>query len=203
MKRLLLTVALSLVVAVAMAQVTTSSIRGMVTTNDNPLSGATIVAIHTPSGTRYGTISNSEGHYAISGMRVGGPYEITISYIGYNDIIYKGITLGIGDTSTLDAKLEESSLEVDNVVVIAHANHGSGKTFGGSDMEQIPSIDRSIYDLTSVLSSAVAPAAGGIILGGQSSRYNSFTIDGTSSADIYGLGTTGMTGSLTEANPIP
>ncbi|MBO5890246.1 MAG: hypothetical protein J6Q28_02310, partial [Alistipes sp.] len=70
-------------------------------------------------------------------------------------------------------------------------------------MEQIPSIDRSIYDLTNILSSAVAPAAGGIILGGQSSRYNAFTIDGTSSADIYGLGTTGMTGSLTEANPIP
>lgn len=203
MKRLLLTVALSLVVAVAMAQVTTSSIRGEVTANDNPLSGATIVAIHTPSGTRYGTISNNEGHYAISGMRVGGPYEVTISFIGYNNVIYKDINLGIGDTQTLNTKLQESSVELGDVVITAQVNNGSGKTFSRSDMEQIPSIDRSIYDLTNILSSAVAPAAGGIILGGQSSRYNAFTIDGTSSADIYGLGTTGMTGSLTEANPIP
>ena len=203
MKRLLLTVALSLVVAVAMAQVTTSSIRGEVTANDNPLSGATIVAIHTPSGTRYGTISNNEGHYAISGMRVGGPYEVTISFIGYNNVIYKDINLGIGDTQTLNAKLQESSVELGDVVITAQVNNGGGKTFSRSDMEQIPSIDRSIYDLTNILSSAVAPAAGGIILGGQSSRYNAFTIDGTSSADIYGLGTTGMTGSLTEANPIP
>lgn len=203
MKRLLLTVALSLVVAVAMAQITTSSIRGMVTTNDKPLSGATIVAIHTPSGTRYGTISNHEGHYAISGMRVGGPYEITITFIGYNDVIYKSINLGIGEPSTFDTELSESSVEVDYVVIAGHIDNHGGKTFSRSDMEQIPSIDRSIYDLTNILSSAVAPAAGGIILGGQSSRYNAFTIDGTSSADIYGLGTTGMTGSLTEANPIP
>lgn len=203
MKRLLLTVALSLVVAVAMAQVTTSSIRGMVTTDDKPLAGATIVAIHTPSGTRYGTISNNEGHYAISGMRVGGPYDITISFIGYNDVIYKEINLGIGEPSTFDVELSESSVELGYVVVAAHIDNHGGKTFSRSDMEQIPSIDRSIYDLTNILSSAVAPAAGGIILGGQSSRYNAFTIDGTSSADIYGLGTTGMTGSLTEANPIP
>lgn len=203
MKRLLLTVALSLVVAVAMAQVTTSSIRGMVTTNDNPLTGATIVAIHTPSGTRYGTITNAKGHYSISGMRVGGPYEITISYIGYNDVKYKDITLGVGESSIFDIELIESSVEVGNVVITAQIKNNGGKTFGREDMETIPSIDRSIYDLTNILSSAVAPAAGGIILGGQSSRYNAFTIDGTSSADIYGLGTTGMTGSLTEANPIP
>lgn len=203
MKRLLLTVALSLVVAVAMAQVTTSSIRGMVTTDDKPLAGATIVAIHTPSGTRYGTISNNEGHYAISGMRVGGPYEISITFIGYNDVIYKGINLGIGEPSTFDVELSESSVEVDYVIIAGQIDNHGGKTFSRSDMEQIPSIDRSIYDLTNILSSAVAPAAGGIILGGQSSRYNAFTIDGTSSADIYGLGTTGMTGSLTEANPIP
>ena len=203
MKRLLLTVALSLVVAVTMAQVTTSSIRGVVTTDDKPLAGATIVAIHTPSGTRYGTISNNEGHYAISGMRVGGPYEISITFIGYNDVIYKGINLGIGEPSTFDTELSESSVEVDYVVIAGQIDNHGGKTFSRGNMEQIPSIDRSIYDLTNILSSAVAPAAGGIILGGQSSRYNAFTIDGTSSADIYGLGTTGMTGSLTEANPIP
>ena len=203
MKRLLLTVALSLVVAVAMAQVTTSSVRGVVTANDKPLFGATIVAIHTPSGTPYGTTTNNQGLYTISAMRVGGPYEITISYIGYKSVIYKDITLHLGQPTTINEQLQESALEFDDVLVIGSINSGHGTTFNREQMEAVPSIDRSIYDLTNILSSAVSPAAGGIILGGQSSRYNAFTIDGTSSADIYGLGTTGMTGSLTEANPIP
>ncbi len=203
MKRLLLTVALSLVVAVAMAQVTTSSVRGVVTANDKPLLGATIVAIHTPSGTRYGTTTNNQGLYTINAMRVGGPYEITISYIGYKSVIYKDIVLQLGQPTTINEALEESALEVDDVVIIGSIDGGSGSTFNREQMEAVPSIDRSIYDLTNILSSAVSPASGGIILGGQNSRYNSFTIDGTSSADIYGLGTTGMTGSLTEANPIP
>ena len=203
MKRLLLTVALSLVVAVAMAQVTTSSVRGIVTANDKPLTGATIVAIHTPSGTRYGTTTNNQGLYSIGAMRVGGPYEITISYIGYKSVIYKDITLQLGQPTTINEDLKEAAMEVDDIVVIGSLDSYQGNTFSRAQMESMPSIDRSIYDLTNTLSSAITPAAGGIILGGQSSRYNTFTIDGTPSADIYGLGTTGMTGSLTEANPIP
>ena len=203
MKRLLLSVALLLVVAVASAQVTTSSIRGRVTSNDNPLPGATIVATHTPSGTNYGTTSNSEGHFAISGMRVGGPYSITISFIGYNDLVITNLDLQLGQSEEITAKLTESSIQVENVVIAASSKSTSGETFMRNEIEAIPSIDRSIYDLTNLMSTAVSPAAGGIILGGQSTRYNAFTIDGTSSADIYGLGTTGMTGSLTKANPIP
>ena len=204
MKRLLLSVALSLVVAVATAQVTTSSVRGRVTHNDNPLLGAAVVATHTPSGSQYGASTNTDGYYAISGMRVGGPYTITISYIGYNDTVFEDISLGIGEAMEIDAELTESSIELDNINVVAFsARLRDVDDFSRAEMEVIPSIDRSIYDLTSIMSSAVAPASGGIILGGQSTRYNAFSIDGTPSADIYGLGTTGMTGSLTEANPIP
>lgn len=203
MKRLLMIVALLLVVAVATAQVTTSSIRGRVTNNDNPLPGATIVAIHTPSGTQYGTIANGDGHYTISGMRIGGPYTVTISYIGYNSVVFNDLTLHLDNSEVINASLIESPVAVDDVVVIAIPEWKNGTTFSREEMESIPSIDRSIYDLTNLLSSSVSPASGGIILGGQSTRYNSFTIDGTSSADIYGLGTTGMTGSLTNANPIP
>ena len=203
MKRLLLSVALLLVVAVASAQVTTSSIRGRVTTNDNPLPGATIVATHTPSGTNYGTTSNSEGHFAISGMRVGGPYNITISFIGYNDVVIADLMLGLGNNAELSVELTEAAIKVEDVVISASSKNLSGDTFLRNEIEAIPSIDRSIYDLTNLMSTAISPAAGGIILGGQSTRYNAFTIDGTSSADIYGLGTTGMTGSLTKANPIP
>lgn len=137
-------------------------------------------------------------------MRVGGPYTITISFIGYNDAVFEGITLGIGEVREINARLTESAIELDDISVVGFsARLRDVDDYSREEMEVIPSIDRSIYDLTSVMSSAVAPASGGIILGGQSTRYNAFTIDGTSSADIYGLGTTGMTGSLTEANPIP
>ncbi|MBQ3249032.1 MAG: TonB-dependent receptor [Alistipes sp.] len=204
MKRLLLTVALLFVVAVASAQVTTATIRGSVTANDNPLPGATIVALHTPSGTNYGTTANGEGYYSISGMRVGGPYEITITFIGYKTLVIKDVHLSLGGADTFDAALVESPIEVDDIVVMAGGKRTTdGSTFSRVEIETIPSIDRAIFDLTHLMSSAVSPASGGIVLSGQSPRYNAFSIDGTSSEDIYGLGTTGMTGSLTRANPIP
>ena len=203
MKRLLLSVALLLVVAVASAQVTSSSIRGSVTSNDNPLYGATIVALHTPSGTMYGTTSNTEGHYSIGGMRVGGPYRIEISFLGYKTVMYKDVELPLGATMTFDAELKEADALIDEIVIASTPSDMSTQNFSATDIDNIPTIDRSIYDLTKLMPSAVNPASGGIILGGQSTRYNAFTIDGTSSADIYGLGTTGMTGSLTQANPIP
>lgn len=203
MKRLLLIVALLLVVAVSTAQVTTSAIRGQVTTNDNPLPGATIVALHTPSGSQYSTTTNGEGYYTISGMRIGGPYEITISFLGYDTVKVVGFALALGETAVYDFTLNEQSIDLEEVYVVGASSHSKEGYYNRTQMEKIPSIDRSIYDLTNILSSAVSPASGGIILGGQSTRYNAFSIDGSPAADIYGLGTTGMTGSLTRANPIP
>ena len=203
MKRLLLIVALLLVVAVSTAQVTTSAIRGQVTTNDNPLPGATIVALHTPSGSQYSTTTNGEGYYTISGMRIGGPYEITISFLGYDTVKVVGFALSLGETAVYDFTLNEQSIDLEEVYVVGASSHSKEGYYNRTQMEKIPSIDRSIYDLTNILSSAVSPASGGIILGGQSTRYNAFSIDGSPAADIYGLGTTGMTGSLTRANPIP
>lgn len=203
MKRLLLIVALLLVVAVSTAQVTTSSVRGTVTANDNPLPGASIVALHTPSGSQYSTTTNGDGHYTISGMRIGGPYEITISFLGYDTVKFAGFSLALGESAVYDFTLHEQSINLEEVYVVGGNSHSKEGYYNRTEMEKIPTIDRSIYDLTNILSSAVSPASGGIILGGQSTRYNAFSIDGSPAADIYGLGTTGMTGSLTRANPIP
>lgn len=210
MKRLLLTIALLLVVAVSTAQVTTSALRGSVTANDKPLAGATVVAHHGPSGTAYGTTTNAQGHYSISGMRVGGPYTITISFIGYSTQKFENVDLQLGTTEAINADLKEQDIYIENTVIIGQGvlNEHSAKNYDRSyydrrKMATIPTIDRSIYDLTHMMSTAVSPASGGIVLSGQSNRYNAFTIDGSPSADIYGLGTTGMTGSLTRANPIP
>lgn len=203
MKRLLLTVALLLAVAVSNAQVTTSALRGILTANGNPLEGASVVALHEPSGKVYGTAVGADGHYSISGMRVGGPYKIEFSYLGYETVVYKDVELALGETLTINAELKEDDNLIEEIWVVPSRQDMHTQNFSSSAIEGIPTIDRSIYDLTKLMPSAVSPASGGIILAGQSTRYNAFTIDGTSSADIYGLGTTGMTGSLTQANPIP
>ena len=202
MKRLLLSIALLLFAVGATAQVTTSAIKGQVTSSDKPLAGATIVARHNPSGSEHGTTTNAEGHYTLRGLRVGGPYTITISYIGYKSVSYTNQELPLAATVTYNASLTETSTAMDDVVIVA-SQPVNNDVFLRSTMNTIPTTERSIYDLTRLMPGAVSPKAGGLILGGQSTRYNAFTIDGTSSADIYGLGTTGMTGSLTQANPIP
>ena len=79
--------------------VTTSAIGGKVTDNTGePLIGASIVAIHGPSGTVYGASTDFDGFYRISGMRIGGPYKITISYIGFNDDVSEGVFLNLGQS---------------------------------------------------------------------------------------------------------
>ena len=203
MKRMLLTFALLVAVVVANAQVTTSSLRGMITANGEPLVGATVTATHIPSGKYYGRAVLEDGHYSISGMRAGGPYKIEFSYIGYKTVVYDKVELPLGEVLTLNVELEEDPTLIEDIIIAPEWQRMHTQNYSNTAIEKIPTIDRSIYDLTKLMSSAVSPASGGIILGGQSTRYNAFTIDGTSSADIYGLGTTGMTGSLTQANPIP
>ena len=110
MKRLLLTVALLLVVAVAGAQVTTSSVRGVVTDNDKkPIVGAAVIARHEPSGSLYGVCTNADGHYAINGMRVGGPYTIEFRYLGYKTQEHTVAEMHVGETLYIDVKLKDDS----------------------------------------------------------------------------------------------
>ena len=67
----------------ALAQVTTSSLNGHVYDEaGEPLAGAAVIAVHTPSGTQYSAVANEDGRYIINGMRSGGPYTVEISFIG-------------------------------------------------------------------------------------------------------------------------
>ena len=204
MKRLLLTIMLLAVAAAANAQVTTASIRGVVTDIDgNPINGAAVAINNEASGYLNGRACDMNGNYAINGIPVGGAYRIHISALGYKTVEYNNIDLHLGETLRMDVALEEDAEVVTEIWVVEKAPALHPDNYSSFEMENIPTTDRSIYDLTKLSSSAVSPSSGGIVLSGQSTRYNAFTIDGTSSADIYGLGTTGMTGSLTRANPIP
>ena len=83
-------------VASVSAQVTTSGISGRITSNNESLPGAAIVAVHIPSGTQYGTITNADGRFSLMGMRAGGPYKVDVSFVGYKTASFTDITLSLG-----------------------------------------------------------------------------------------------------------
>lgn len=195
----------SAMAAGANAQVTTSAISGKVLDETKaPVIGATVVAIHEPSGTLYGAVTNVDGRYTIQGMRTGGPYKIEISYVGYNKTTYTGISLELGNTLSLNAEMKPSSELLDEVVVVADAkaNAGAAHNFSTQKIENTPTVDRNVYDIVKNMPMAMTSKNGGITFAGSNNRYNSFQIDGTVSNDVFGLSASGTNGGQTGANPI-
>ncbi len=177
-----------LCVAPALAQVTTASMSGEVSSNGEPVIGATIMAVHTPSGTNYGTITNLDGSFDLQGMRTVGPYEITVSYFGYQTAIFKEVTLQLGETYNLNVDLKESSEELDEVVVTAERTRfmtektGAALNISNEKMNSIPTINRSIEDLA-----RISPYANGMSFAGGDGRSTNFTVDGANFNNNFGL----------------
>jgi hypothetical protein len=121
MKKLVLfTMITVFTVLISFSQVTTSSIKGLVTDSANEsLPGASIVAIHVPTGTTYGVATNFEGRYNLLNLRVGGPYTITIAFVGYHDKVFNNVYLDLGKTKRLDYQLLEDSEQLEEVVIVA------------------------------------------------------------------------------------
>ena len=187
------------------AQVTTSAISGKVTDEQSEtVIGATIIAVHEPSGTQYGAITNVDGRYTIQGMRTGGPYKLTVSYVGYQSAVFTGIMLELGNTYTQNVKMHPSSELLDEVVVVADAKTQSGAAtnFSANAIENTPTVDRNIYDIVKNSPLAMTSKNGGITFVGSNNRYNSFQIDGTVANDVFGLSAGGTNGAQTGANPI-
>ncbi|WP_289160547.1 TonB-dependent receptor [uncultured Parabacteroides sp.] len=189
------------------AQVTTSGISGKVTAEGELLIGATVQAVHEPSGTTYGTVTNADGRYSLQGMRTGGPYTVEVSYVGFQKAVYKNITLQLGETYLLDVKLTES-LSLDEVVVTASKaalfnsqKTGAAQNFNQSQIQATPSVSRSIFDVTKMNPLGVNTASD-MSFAGSSNKYNSFQIDGITNNDVFGLSSSGTNGGQAGANPI-
>ncbi len=190
------------------AQTTTASLAGRVTSSadSSPLPGATVVATHIPSATIYGAIADSDGSYRIDGMRVGGPYSVEISFVGSVPMLSNDIQLPLGYTHVLNASLETSqSIEQVTVSVTAlKANlSGASSNFNREQIEALPTLSRSLNDVTRLSPMAMAQQEGGLSISGANPRFNSFQIDGIASNDLYGLTSGGTNGGLANANPIP
>ena len=183
---------LSLIIgsATLMGQVTTSSLSGKVTEeNGDPMAGATVVATHLPSGTVYGALANGVGLYSIQGMRPGGPYKVSISFVGYKTVDYTDITLYLGETLNLNSSLSPSVTEVTEIVVVGAApskfnttKTGATTNISGEQMLKMPTINRSINDIA-----RVSPYATGMSFSGGDGRSTNFTVDGSNFNNNFGL----------------
>jgi len=137
------------------AQVTTSNMRGTITDEQGaPLLGANVIAVHTPTGTRYGGISNEDGRYNLRNMRIGGPYEVTVSYVGFSPRTQSDIFLTLGKTYIFDASLLSEAQALEEVIVVYdHDIFGNDRTgaetsVGSRELTQLPTISRSAADFT-------------------------------------------------------
>ena len=207
MKRFLLALFALVAAMTATAQSTTASLQGFVTDgNGKPLVGATVVAIHLPTETTYGTITDANGEYRLQGLRVGAPYAVEFSFVGYKSKKIADLALSLGEKRIIDAQLSDTQA-IDAVVVTGDkftaSRMGAGEAFGSDIISRTPTVSRSIDDITRLAPQAMVSKDGGISIAGTNSRYNSFQIDGTASNDMYGLTSTGTNGGLAGANPVP
>lgn len=190
------------------AQVTTSSMSGKVTDASNePIIGATILAVHEPSGTRYGTVTNVDGRYTIQGMRAGGPYKVVISYVGMKSNEVDGITLQLGETFRHNVELAESSELLGEVVVTGKAGVDATKTgaamsMNSSEINRMPSITHGIADVTRLNPQVRVTNGGAMYFAGTNNRYNSFQIDGAMNNDVFGLTANGSNGGQAGTQPV-
>ena len=201
MRKLFTTLFFSLLPYFIWAQVTTASITGTVTdSNNNPIGYASVVATHIATGTNYGTSTNIDGKYHLDGLKVGGEYVVTFSCVGYKNSAIDNIYPSLGETMQLNGVLYDQPSIDDIVVVGDYKPHGN---FSSSDIESMPTVSRSIYDIARLSPFVATQQEGGVAISGANSRYNSFYIDGIVNNDMYGLTASGTNGGLASANPIP
>ena len=181
-------------VSTAMAQITTSSVSGKITANGEDVIGATIKAVHQPSGTVYRAVTNIDGRYSIQGMRPGGPYVLEVTYVGYKNKQVKGISLSLGQNTVLNETLAEDAAQLEDVVVVANRNNnmrtdraGATTSINADQIEAVPTVSRSMNDLLK-LTPQGANVGSGFSVGGGNYRQSYVTVDGAAFNNAFGIG---------------
>lgn len=206
MKKAILSLIITMFAFVGYGQVTTSSISGVVRNQKNEvLIGATIQATHVPTGTKYNSATNKNGSYVLPAVRVGGPYIIQATYVGYKKDEVAEINTQLGVTSNVDFYLIDESIALKEVVVTAGKNNifskektGAAQQFGRRELTTVPITGaRTIDGITKY-----NPFGNGNSFGAQDSRLNNFTIDGSQFNNNFGLGSSAQAGGRTGASAI-
>lgn len=185
------------------AQETTSEIQGSVSDGKAGLPGVNVVAIHQPTGTKYGTSTRLDGRYNLPNLKIGGPYTITVSFVGFKTETENDVTLLLGQTHKSNFILKEATTTLKEVVVTAGQNKVFNSSRTGAQeiinrrlVEAIPNVNRSWKDLVKLV-----PSQNNLSFGGLSSQLNNVTLDGANFNNSFGLGD-GTLGGQTGAQPI-
>ena len=188
---------------------TKSSITGEVKTKSGAqLIGAAIVAVHTPSGTKYGTIAREDGHFDLSGLRIGGPYTITVSYSGYASDKVSDVYLQLGQSYKFKAILDENTSALSEVIVGAaksglnNSQTGAESIIDADQINNLPTVSRSIADFARTNPMTSVDGDNVLSVAGNNNRYNSIFIDGAVNNDVFGLAASGTNGGQTGGSPI-
>src|SRR5260221_222743 len=206
--KVFLGIAFLLAVSATFAQQTTSAISGKISDSTEDLPGATVQILFTPTNTLYGVVTNHEGRYFLANLTPGGPYEITITFVGYKTKKYNDINLKLGETLKLDVVLQSDDKLLNEVAVLGVNEEATEKTGTGTNVsrEQIgglPTLSRSFSDFT-----RLTPQSSNNSFAGTSFRYNNITLDGAINNDAIGFspslggltGTANQPGSSTRTN---
>ena len=180
-----------LFVVSAYAQITTSSLNGKVTDSEGqPIFGATVIAVHTPSGSQYYAVVNEEGQFFINGMRPGGPYQVKVDCLGYQSVTYTDVTLILAEPYSLKAVLRDDTEMLEQAIVISEAaskfsteKTGAATNIKNDQITSLPTVSRSITDVTKL-----SPYGGnGMSFAGADGRTANFTVDGANFNNNFGL----------------
>lgn len=211
----LFALALLLLPALASAQgVTTASVFGKLIDSQtgDPLIGATVQAVHTPSGTTYGNVTDIDGFFRLPGMRVGGPYVITATYVGFEPSSQENVYLQLGQAYEFSPVMGAAAIELAGVTVTSSRSDlfngektGQETTVTEEAIAALPAVSRSIGDFTRLTpQSTTREGNDGLELsfGGINNRYNAIYIDGAVNNDVFGLAGSGTNGGQTGVSPI-
>ena len=186
--------------------VTTAAIDGFVTQETGqPIAEANIVAVHLPSGTQYRAVARSGGAYTIANMRVGGPYRVTASYIGFEPKTQDSVFLSLGQTNRVDLALKPQAVQLQEIAVTGEEDKvlnpdrtGAATFISPQQVEILPSIKRSTRDLT-----RLDPRSdGNFAFAGRNWLYNNVSLDGSYFNNPFGLDDPAP-GGQTNAEPVP
>src|SRR5438874_48812 len=186
--------------------VTTAAMSGVVAAKDGtPLADATIVAVHVPSGTQYRAVTRTGGAYNVPNMRVGGPYRVTATRIGYKSHAQEGVFLSLGQDLRVDFALEPQAIELEAVEaagqrdpVLNPGRTGAATFIDPEKVALLPSVKRSTRDLI-----RVDPRNdGNYSFSGRNWLYNNISLDGSYFNNPFGLDDPAP-GGQTNAEPVP
>jgi hypothetical protein len=182
---------------------TTAALAGTVVDEKGQgLPGASVIAVHEPTGSRYGGSTRADGRYNIVNMRVGGPYKITVSFVGYKNAVQSGIVLTLAQELRQNFKLEVNQSQLEEVKVVASRSSiinsgrtGAATTVGNNQITTLPTLNRSLGDFA-----RLDPRANGLNFAGRNALYNNITVDGAFFNNAFALSST--IGGQSGASPI-